>query len=55
MAEGTFCEYPGQMDNALMSQIPGFSGRGSGAELGKYCLHTPRFRPLPSEMLPFCS
>lgn len=38
MADGTFCEYSGQMDNALMSHMSGYGGRGSSENLGKYCL-----------------
>ncbi|XP_045208050.2 hepatic leukemia factor-like [Mercenaria mercenaria] len=34
MADGTFCEYTGQMDNALMSQMSGYGGRGSSENLG---------------------
>ena len=36
MADGTFCEYTGQMDNALMSQMPGYGTRGTSENLGKY-------------------
>ncbi|XP_060591508.1 hepatic leukemia factor-like isoform X2 [Ruditapes philippinarum] len=34
MADGTFCEYTGQMDNALMSQMSGYGTRGTSENLG---------------------
>jgi hypothetical protein len=40
MADGTFCEYTGQMDNALMSQMSGYGTRGTSENLGKYCLRS---------------
>ncbi|XP_052803897.1 hepatic leukemia factor-like [Mya arenaria] len=34
MSDGTFCDFPGQMDNALAQQIQGFSARGMSENLG---------------------
>lgn len=37
MSDGTFCDYSGQMDSAVLQQIAGFGGRLNAQTLGKYC------------------
>ncbi|KAL4228692.1 sequence-specific DNA binding [Mactra antiquata] len=34
MADGSFCDYPGQVDNALLAQMAGYGSRGTSENLG---------------------
>ncbi|XP_052258960.1 hepatic leukemia factor-like isoform X2 [Dreissena polymorpha] len=34
MSDGTFCDFPGQLDSAMLQQMAGYSGRGLADNLG---------------------
>jgi len=36
MADGSFCDYAGQLDSNLMSHLAGYGARTSSENLGKY-------------------
>jgi len=48
MSDGTFCDYSGHMDSAVLQQLAGYSGRSGAENLGKYCF----FRSAHSNLCP---